>query len=385
MNKKLCLIISLTILLIIPLNHTQTLAANHKLDFNFKSVITENDLNSLYEFNDQLTNKNTYYMALVGTKETIIEEGFLSFSWNSISGATYYKFKIRNVSKGGNWSSLIKTTGRSVTLTGTGLIPGDAYQVWLGAYDKNDTLITSSTGTKEAKRVPYIVSSYNIEEFINTTDKTLSVTQKNVLRTKINEYQTDPLIKANYVDKGSLNPLVMFFEGATDENEEYHQTSNYPYHTEGRYQAMAVVIRNKKIIDVFTNTSTMPDSPEYSQIATSKEGVYPFNSGYHAVDTSWGHIALRVNDGTTTPATYGANKQSGTATGINIHMGYNNSSDLPGKMSEGCLIVHKYTDYNDFADAVGYKIPGTTIVEGKYGDYIKVNGYVVIDRSLRPW
>ncbi len=137
---------------------------------------------------------------------------------------------------------------------------------------------------------------------------------------------------------------------------------------------MAVVVKNGKIVDIFTDASTFPDNPNKEGIPTVKEGIYKFNSGVHKPTHPRGYAALRV---TGTTATWGIDRTEREVEGINIHFGYNTDST-----STGCLVIYR-DSYNRFADAVGFRKEGIEIETG-VKEYIPLSGYVIVDRTFDP-
>ncbi|WP_405079196.1 fibronectin type III domain-containing protein [Paenibacillus chitinolyticus] len=238
---------------------------------------------------------------------------------------------------------------------------------------------TGEAGTLDPE-AGFVVDPDDIEAFISANSSKLSSKQKQVLRTKINLYASNPKIRSTYVEKLTGNPLVFFFEGATDDVED-HKIKGY--HQNGRYRAMAVVIKKKKIVDVFTDASTLSDDPDGRNssgqaMATTQPGVYPFHSGIHHPDKDKGYAALLMDERSNFPVFRGASrKESNDGGGINIHMGFDTHP-----ISEGCLIIHK-SSFNRFADAVGFRKPGVTIEKG-VKQFVNVQGYAVIDRSEDP-
>lgn len=162
MKKLLSIIICLSIFLTMP---SQVLATTDNLNVQFDSTVNYN--NSYYNIQEK-TSEGSFSLSDVN-KNNAMEEGFISFSWNSITGASYYKFKFRNISKGTSWSSYYQTTKRSVTLLGTGIIPGDIYEVWLGAYNQSNGLITSVSVTEEAQPVTNYESAWFPVSVMNIT------------------------------------------------------------------------------------------------------------------------------------------------------------------------------------------------------------------------
>ncbi|WP_058300695.1 hypothetical protein [Gorillibacterium timonense] len=233
----------------------------------------------------------------------------------------------------------------------------------------------------QTQAVTTLVDPAALQGFL-ATHTGLSQTQKNALNA-INNYSTNSVLKTKYIDQSSSDPLVILFEGAgsyaypplTDTLKKYE-----PYHVQGRFQAMAVVVKSHMIYNVFLDASTMPDQPESDSVATTKNtnsdgSLPPFNSGLH----SGSYAALLLNNNGSVPATYGSKKVSKTATAIQLHKGYN--QDNPSSpTSLGCLIVHKDT-YGSFASTVGYINDASSVGTS----YNNVNGYMIIDRSYRPW
>lgn len=179
---------------------------------------------------------------------------------------------------------------------------------------------------------------------------------------RVNDYTNNSMIK-NKLSGNKNTPLVFFFEG----------NGSYSYaqqnHPEGRYGAMAIVVVNGQIKYTSKNASSLPDNE--SVAATVIDGVYEFVGGYHRSS----YPALRVRDGAGVPATKGSKKTSYTATGINIHKGYN-KDNIDRPTSTGCLTVHK-DEYVNFLVAVG--VVKRSLSEKPIG----IKGLAIIDRKDR--
>ncbi|XOK59615.1 contractile injection system protein, VgrG/Pvc8 family [Paenibacillus elgii] len=212
----------------------------------------------------------------------------------------------------------------------------------------------------------YIVAKTKIDTYVK--QKNYSGNQARAMY-RINEYTDHGEIK-KMLAKNSSAPLVFFFEG--DGSYSYKQTdknAKQTKHQNGRYGAMAIVVIDGEIKYTSVNASTLPDNGDLEDIATTKEGVYDFLGGYHGGK----YPALRVRNGGKVPATYGKSKKEGTATYINVHMGYFSDS-VEKPTSEGCLIVLK-TEYEQFIKAVG--VVKNSIKE----EPTKLTGLVIVDRS----
>ncbi|GMQ56674.1 hypothetical protein AN1V17_10680 [Vallitalea sediminicola] len=239
-----------------------------------------------------------------------------------------------------------------------------------------------------------LISASIIEAFINSHSG-LSNIQKKILREGINRYANYEIIKEHYIDNRSTDPLVMFFEGAMDDKEGNKPTTNtygidLNYHKDGRYKAMAVVIKDGQIDNVFTDASTLPDLPDNNTHIsdygkgkpTAKEGVYHFVSGIHnSGDTEKRHPGLFIGNyyegsdkNQTIPVTRGEKRTASKSDQINIHIGYGKRG-----WSDGCLTILR-KDYDKFAKSVGFKKDDIKVDRGGYR-YKKVSGYIVIDRT----
>lgn len=176
-------------------------------------------------------------------------------------------------------------------------------------------------------------------------------------------------------NKGEL--LLFSMEGAGS-----YTNLNNPRHPNGRYGALTVVIKNKKIIALERETSTIPDYafqiegiPKISYTTTADPGVYEAVSGLHQSSVS----AIRVCNNRYMPSSIGTkSKRSKTkAVGINFHRGYN--TDNPNApSSEGCLLISKPAA-QAFYEKIGVVNSGVSIDTCKFNSLTCV---VVINRDL---
>ncbi|ANF94908.1 phage baseplate assembly protein V [Paenibacillus bovis] len=177
---------------------------------------------------------------------------------------------------------------------------------------------------------------------------------------RVNEYSSNSIIR-NSLSANKNIPLVFFFEG---DGSYSHTQSDHP---EGRYGASVIVVIDGHIKYTSANTSTLPDHEKKS--ATVNEGVYDFVGGLHRGD----YPALRIRDGGAVSSKIDG--RSYTATGINIHKGYNRDNpDRP--TSTGCITIHK-DEYIGFLAAVG-------VVQNSLSESPKkIRGLAIIDRKDR--
>ncbi|ODB61978.1 contractile injection system protein, VgrG/Pvc8 family [Paenibacillus polymyxa] len=186
---------------------------------------------------------------------------------------------------------------------------------------------------------------------------------------RINDYTNNSIVQKK-LSSNRKAPLVFFFEG---DGSYSHKQEDHP---EGRYGAMAIVVIDGEIKYTSKNASTLPDYEKHN-VATIKEGVYDFIGGRHKGI----YPALRVRAGGEIPATYKGGKLDHPATGINVHMGYNN--DTAGRdTSIGCITVFK-EEYVNFLLAVGVINEKVSIGDINSADDIKIKGLVIIDRKDR--
>jgi RHS repeat-associated protein len=226
------------------------------------------------------------------------------------------------------------------------------------------------------KSQSHIVDPKLIAKYIQ--DNKFNETQQAALYS-INNYSQNQAVQGSVANN---DPILFFFEGAGA----YSYSNANPNYPDGRFGAMGVVVKDGKIVYITLNANTLPDNPNGTYqgkgIATVDPGIYSFVSGLHKSQTgnqmssSSKYPALHVNNNGSVPASRPGNEDS-TASGIHIHKGY--SKDNPkNPTSLGCLTVHT-SDYENFANAVGFAQDGNV---AKGDPYVPVKGTVVVDWSF---
>lgn len=151
--------------------------------------------------------------------------------------------------------------------------------------------------------------------------------------------------------------LVFAFEGAGDFNNKWSKTA---YHNEGRYGAMYIVVKNKEIVYITTNGSTLPDNPSktirvngvYKNVRTldsQRENISNYISGNHKNYPGMRPYNLLASRENTRQNVKSLQGRASDGTVMNIHSGRSDE----GTMSDGCLTIRD-TDYIAFSKAVGY-------------------------------
>jgi hypothetical protein len=214
---------------------------------------------------------------------------------------------------------------------------------------------------------------------------------------KINDYYKNDLNVKSNIDSGLTT--VFAFEGAgvyavvkDDKN---------PYHPNGRYGAMMVVMKGKEVVYITARASTLPDNPAYGAVpgktkdgsAVVKEGVYSYHSGKHQGK----YPALKPDGVQQGYYTDGKATWEGDVVGANIHAG----GDGFPNWSTACQIIH-YTEYVEFGLKAGFlntnaigialengnanalKDPVVKEGEPKITCLDNVNVTYVLDRSCMP-
>ncbi|MEK5140901.1 contractile injection system protein, VgrG/Pvc8 family [Paenibacillus sp. FSL M7-0134] len=206
-----------------------------------------------------------------------------------------------------------------------------------------------------------LVAVKKIESYISS--KGIKGNQARALY-RINDYTNNSIVQKK-LSSNRKAPLVFFFEG--DGSYSYAQDD----HQEGRYGATAIVVIDGEIKYTSNNASTLPDYE--NEAATVNEGVYEFKSGRHRGT----YPALRIRNGGGVPSIMQNKKH--TATGINIHKGFNKDSSQPKhESSTGCITIHKY-EFTQFLIAVGVVKHS---LEDKYINE-EIYGLAIIDRKDR--
>lgn len=176
-------------------------------------------------------------------------------------------------------------------------------------------------------------------------------------------------------NKGEL--LLFSMEGAGS-----YTNLNNPRHPNGRYGALTVAIKNKKIIALERETSTLPDYafqtegiPQISYTTTVEPGVYEAVSGLHQSKVT----AIRVCNNRYMPSSIGtkSKRTKTTAIGINFHRGFN-ADNANAPSSEGCLLVSKPAA-QAFYEKIGVVNAGVSIDDCKFNSLTCV---VVVNRDL---
>ncbi|MGI6086149.1 MAG: hypothetical protein ACOYIF_12080, partial [Acetivibrionales bacterium] len=271
----------------------------------------------------------------------------------------------------------------------------------------------------EIAKVPQVakslVSQQEIDRFVNNYNKNntppLTDIQIQALN-KINDYSGNEIITNLDPDE----PIILFFEGAGNFSGKKHLSEepkgNEP-HINGRFGAMAVVIKNGKIIYMSLNASTLPDTPQAQYAEGSKghstviPGVYYIKSDYAGANQK--HVGFATGtspnpqqkkgdeipvyrfydiNGEYKPGVYDADSNAPGA-GCDIHAGW----DTPASNSStGCLVIK---DFHGFMDAIGLNKglpnPNSARKENQYinqngkrilVDLPEITGAAVIDRIL---
>jgi len=168
--------------------------------------------------------------------------------------------------------------------------------------------------------------------------------------------------------------VIFAFEGAGDGYSPIAK-SNYdePHKTNGRYDAMMVLVKDKTIKGIYTKTSTFPDHPATTGMAEIDDGTYRLFAGMKT--NSRGNYPSMYIQNLTNSNVAGTRYDSGTKSrkeandiaGIYIHIGWNgNAHD-----STGCqLVVHNNTANSE--DFTYYLSFGNTI--GLFKGYSKIFG-----------
>ncbi len=182
-------------------------------------------------------------------------------------------------------------------------------------------------------------------------------------------------------------------------------------HSEGRFGAMAVVVKNGQIIFMSPNASTLPDNPHdrYKDEkgnkgkghATILPGVYYIKSDYAGGSNKFVGFASGMNPNPhqndshvkvyrTFDSSGRKNPGEYPATGIDIHPGFNKPTNAS---STGCVIIYRDNDYKKFMDVIGlnkglpkpdsvYKKDQYIIGYDEPVDLPVITGAMVIDRTL---
>lgn len=148
---------------------------------------------------------------------------------------------------------------------------------------------------------------------------------------------------------------------------------NNPRHPRGRYGALAVVIKNKQILCIENEASTLPDYPyfitgmpnpanEEPYDTIVDPGVYHAQSGLHFKYQS----TIRICSNKYVPSTHGtkSNRLTSRAIGINFHRGFKSDQDLK-PTSVGCQLV-SYPNGQKFFETIGVVAPGVQIDDGVF-------------------
>ncbi|MCT4686202.1 hypothetical protein [Vallitalea sp.] len=189
------------------------------------------------------------------------------------------------------------------------------------------------------KNYTQILSDNEIDSYVRNNN--LTSIQKNALD-RVNTYANNDKIKTAIAKN---RPLIFFFEGAgLNSNTKYNKENGRSKYSIDRYGAIALVIKNNKIIFFTDQASTLPDRPKGTKydIPTVVDGVYNINSHLHQGE----YPAFKINSPKV--IRFGnTNWYDSSSSGINIHAGYNTykyntaKDGLEGSWSnsEGCQLL----------------------------------------------
>ena len=209
---------------------------------------------------------------------------------------------------------------------------------------------------------------------------------------KMNQYiSNNNIVNQDFNNKKTL---IFAFEGAGSYNNKWSKTA---YHTEGRYGAMFIVVKNKEVAYITANGSTLPDNPSNKikiggtlrnvrTLDSQRENISNFRSGNH---TGYpGLISYNPATGLDNNAQKVKSLEGRANNGfkMNIHSG----RSVEDTMSEGCLTIRD-TDYISFAKTVGH-MPGwvsddknniESILKIGNGKFVpNITATLILDRTL---
>lgn len=344
-----------------PLLEVDTKEVNNNDDITY-SVFDTDESNSTWDTALSI-NEDTNIKGVIRRKES---ERWYKVEFNSDGKANFYvnphnrlldvNIKIYSLNDDGELSLLVSSksnTGQFKLLTLT-VLKNESYYIVIDSNDhSSNTLSTYHFRCKlyatELTKWDLAVNSYiSLNPNLTELQRTALLKIPSKLKTPI--YNSQETISDKLTSNPHM-PVILFFEGAGN----YLKTkAKANEHARGRYGALVVVLRDNRIVYCSANGSTLPDFMNNYKEAIVKEGAYRFVSGTHPrVD---GYPALRIED--EVPAYYIKGNRK-TATGINIHKGYNSNG-----VSEGCLTVYSYKKpqsliennpgFFEFGEAVGF-------------------------------
>lgn len=236
--------------------------------------------------------------------------------------------------------------------------------------------------------VPVIDNNYNRNDDLNNYDDSyISLSEinkwakKHDISQSSNAYSALLSINTKYAskikDKKGTNVFV--FEGVGNSSEPNE-----------RFNAMCVVVKNKEIVYLNRNSTTIPDRPfdpkcnADDNTPTLISGIYKFSTTNHQQK----YAALNVNNAKVlrfqTKANYEKKtKEKPTSQGINVHRRQHDYIHSTGVgNSAGCLNIGKAgtsstSEYAQFIQAIGI-VSKNANGNAKYSK--SVNGQIVIDR-----
>lgn len=200
-----------------------------------------------------------------------------------------------------------------------------------------------------------------------------SVAQKYGISTSSNAYRALQSIYSTYNSTITNSKTCVFLFEGVGNNSSINSKRN----------AMCVVVKNKKIVYVNKNSSTIPDYPfdpsknGNTAMPTVKDGTYNFTTTNHKGK----YAALNVTNPGVVRFKNKNNYYSSTSSAINVHQRSTDNvapSNKPWVNSAGCQLVGLKSEYLNFIKAVG-------IVNSSVNSVCKfqnsVTGKIVINRS----
>ena len=154
-----------------------------------------------------------------------------------------------------------------------------------------------------------------------------------------------------------------------------------------RLNAMCVIVKNKKIVYISKNCSTIPDYPfepssnDGTDVPTLKSGIYSFKTVNHKGN----YAALRVNNAKVVRFKSKSKYYTSTSDMINVHRRYRDTIPALSEgwvNSQGCMNIGKTgtsssSEYAKFIQSVGI-VGSSAKATAKYSKSVK--GKIIIDR-----
>lgn len=148
-----------------------------------------------------------------------------------------------------------------------------------------------------------------------------------------------------------------------------------------RFGAMCVVVKNRKIVYINRNSSTIPDYPFKpsknggTAMPTIRDGIYNFSTVNH----KGSYAALSVNNASVVRFSSKNSFYNSTSSAINVHRRSTDYIAPSGKSwvnSAGCQLIGRNSEYLSFIKAVGI-VNGSCVTKYKNS----VTGKIILDRT----